>query len=56
MGGSVAIQVAAKKVLSNLAGLVVVDVVEVWISIENLTSVNFVIFIKFLIETSLFNY
>lgn len=30
MGGSVAVHVAAKKILSTLAGLVVVDVVEVW--------------------------
>lgn len=29
MGGSIAVHVAAKKTLSNLAGLVVVDVVEV---------------------------
>lgn len=31
MGGSVAVHVAAKKVISSLAGLVVVDVVEVHI-------------------------
>ena len=30
MGGSVAVHVAAKKVLTSLCGLVVVDVVEVW--------------------------
>lgn len=32
MGGSVAVHLAAKKVLSSLCGLVVVDVVEVWFS------------------------
>lgn len=32
MGGSVAVHVAAKKVLPNLCGLVVVDVVEVYLS------------------------
>lgn len=31
MGGSVAVHVAAKKAISSLAGLVVVDVVEVWL-------------------------
>lgn len=36
MGGSVAIQVAAKKALSSLSGLVVVDVVEVSFSTGNL--------------------
>lgn len=34
MGGSVAVQVAANKALSTLAGLVVVDVVEVCFLIE----------------------
>lgn len=31
MGGSVAVHIAARKALSSLAGLVVVDVVEVWL-------------------------
>lgn len=31
MGGSVAVHVAAQKAISSLAGLVVVDVVEVWL-------------------------
>lgn len=30
MGGSVAVHVAARKAIRSLAGLVVVDVVEVW--------------------------
>lgn len=34
MGGSVAVQVAANKTLPSLAGLVVVDVVEVWFLTE----------------------
>jgi protein phosphatase methylesterase 1 len=34
MGGSVAVQVAANKTLPSLAGLVVVDVVEVCFLIE----------------------
>lgn len=33
MGGSVAVHVAASKALQSIAGLVVVDVVEVWIFI-----------------------
>jgi hypothetical protein len=32
MGGSVAVHVAAKKAISNILGLVIVDVVEVYIS------------------------
>ena len=31
MGGSVAVHVAARKAISSLAGLVVIDVVEVWL-------------------------
>lgn len=36
MGGSVAVHVAAKKALPSLAGLVVVDVVEVCIKNETI--------------------
>lgn len=38
MGGSVAVHVAAKRALSSLAGLVVVDVVEVWVLQNNYLS------------------
>lgn len=34
MGGSVAVHVAARKVIRNLAGLVVIDVVEVCFTFE----------------------
>ena len=40
MGGSVAVQVAANKTLPSLAGLVVVDVVEVCFLIEKSLSVS----------------
>lgn len=38
MGGSVAVHIAAKRALSSLAGLVVVDVVEVWVLQNNYLS------------------
>lgn len=41
MGGSVAVQVAANKTLPSLAGLVVVDVVEVCFLNREISSVSY---------------